>query len=165
MKKMKKILTILLLFLIFWTLIPSFVSDTGTTRAWDKQKRIDTYQLYTLEDPTRLVNKRYLIIGTGDISWLHIENESWHFGGKYRGIYKGDMIVGNGPGMTGIGYCLFIKDLESGGVFNKETLPGYIYLDDFVGYLRANYYSQPHGPVGFFFTIFGFADDFYEYEL
>jgi len=109
------------------------------------------------------VNKQYMIIGTGDISWLHLENESWHFGGKYRGLYRTNIIVGNGPGMLALGYCFFIKDLESGEIFSKETLPGYVYLNDFIGYLRANYYSNGR-PIGFFFTIFGFADNYYKWK-
>ena len=108
------------------------------------------------------INGRCVIIGMGDISWLHAENVSWHFGGPYRGIWKTNLIIGNGPGGTTLGYYLCLKDLDSGEFLYKTTLPRHIYLLNFSGYLKANYYSwMPHGPTGFYFSIVGRAEDYF----
>jgi hypothetical protein len=107
----------------------------------------------------------FLILGTGDISWIHAENLSWNFGGKYRKLYRSNLIFHNGPGMSLGRYCFFIKDLETGEILRKDSLSRHIYLNDFFGYLRANYYCyHPHGPVGFYFTIVGFSKNYYEWE-
>ena len=111
------------------------------------------------------IGRQYLIFGTGDTSWLHVENESWKIGGKFRKLYNTNLIVGNSPGMLSLGYCIFIKDLKSGEIFNKETLPRHIYLNGLLGYMRANYYSYtPHGPVGFYFTIIGLIENYHSWE-
>jgi hypothetical protein len=110
-------------------------------------------------------NGQCLIVGIGDISWLHADNVSWRFGGKYRGFWRTDLIIGNQKGMIALGYCLFLKDLNSGELYHKETLPRYIYLMNFTGYLRGNYYSTtPHGPVGFYFSILGTAEKYFQWN-
>ena len=145
------VVTVILLF-IGLAIAPSINANVSKASIESEMVKITTENL----------GGHYLIFGTGDISWLNIENESWRFGGKYRGLYRAKIIFHNGPGMYGLGYCFFIKDLNSGEIFNKETLPRHIYLNDFFGYFRANYYSHPYGPTGFFFTILGFADNYYE---
>ena len=165
MKKMKKILTILLLFLIFGTLIPSCISNTETTQVLEKQITLKTLQLDQIKNSKETLDKRYFIFGFGDIEGIYYTNKSWFIGGFYRGIYKADIIVENHPGMYATGYCFFIKDIQSGQLFNKTMLPEDTYLENFIGYVRAYWYSEPHGPYGVRYAIFGFADDFYEYEF
>ena len=134
---------------------------TPNIYAYAGKEKLDDFTIMNRD----LENANYLIFGTGDISWLRIENKSWCFGGYYRKIYWTNLIIGNGPGMLPLDYCLFIKNLETGEILSKDSLPRQIYLNDFLGYLRANYYCfSPHGPTGFYITIFGFVENYYNWE-
>ena len=111
-----------------------------------------------------IYRKRYMIFGFGDILGMGTYNLSWGFGLFYRALFKTDLLVINYPGMYNRGYCFFIKDLNSGVIFNKTSLPEDVYICNYTGYIRAKPYSVPHGPFGIMYTMFGFADDWYEYH-
>ncbi len=108
------------------------------------------------------IDKKLFIIGIGDIEGVNLENKTWQFGRNYRALLDTNLIISNSPGMCGIGYSLLIIDLNSVKILTKESLPRNIYLSDFTGYVRRNYYEFGFGHTlyGCFFSIIGFANDF-----
>jgi len=144
-------------------IVPSINANVGKV-SQDSELVELTKEVYGIKKVDENSGKRYLIFGSGDISGIYLANITWYLHGEYRGFYRGDLLLFNGPGMMALGYFLSIKDFESGQLFNKESLPEYLYIEDYVGYIRRNYYCpQPHGPVGWFFGLLGLADNFYKY--
>lgn len=159
MKRKNKFIVIEATFLILVMILIPNISAQNVPINSSKENVSVSIDFPPNNNSDRYLNRRYLIVGFGEIAGVYCFNSSWYFGGEFRGFYKGDILVFNGPGMMGFGYSLFIRDLESRQLLNKITLPGYIYLSDYVGYFYENFCSQPHGPSGFYFKFFGFAKE------
>jgi hypothetical protein len=167
----RKGLAIAILFLLFGVLPPSDLGYKFTTENQKNQNQLRTLQFSNINNPPDLLlHKRCRVFGFGFVLYMDVINSSWHHiayetNYSFRGFfYKANLLVTNQDDMQVHGYCLFIKDLNSGTTYNKKELPLDFYIYNFTGFIGLGYYYYPHGARGCGFYLFGNADDFQAYS-
>jgi len=171
MKKTYKGLAIAVLFLVFGVLLPSDLCNKDTIEIQKNQNQPRATQLRDINNPVGILHKGYRIFGFGFVLYMGVINSSWHHiayetNYSFRGLfYKANLLVTNQDDMQFHGYCLFIKDVSSGTIYNKKELPLDFYIDNFTGLIGLSYYHYPHGASGCGFYLFGNADYFQAYSL
>jgi hypothetical protein len=167
---LRKGLVIAVLFLVFGVLLPSGLSNKNIIEIQKDQNQPRALQFSDINNPAGILHKGYRIFGFGFVFYMGVINSSWHHiayetNYSFRGLfYKANLLVTNQDDMQFHGYCLFIKDVNSGTIYNKKELPLDFYIYNFTGFIGLSYYHYPHGTSGCGFYLFGNADYFQAYS-